>query len=540
MTRPFVTLERVSYALPDGRRLFSDLNLVLDARRTALVGRNGVGKSVLAELVAGLRAPAQGHRQSDARVFHLPQRVASPAGATVATLARVDDVLAALARIEAGSVDARDFDRVGAQWDLRQRFVALLDRHGLGHVQPDQPAATLSGGEQTRVALLGAWLADADLLVLDEPTNPLDRTQRTALQAQLQAWNGGLLVVSHDRALLQTMERTLELTPHGLDDYPGDYADYVRASEAARQQASALLEQRKLERRRGEAQLRRQRERQERRAAQGARSARDENQAPILLGLRRQRSENSLGKLRQQQAERRSEWQVQVADAARAVIADDEIVLFAPDAATQSRRVAVLDDVVLPHRVAAGAALDLIVRRGQRIGVTGDNGSGKSTLLRVLAGAIAPLRGRCELGAPCAYLDQSLSLLDPDRPVLRQLMARAPSANASELRSRLALLGLDAAAIERLPHELSGGERLKAALAAALYRDEAVDLLLLDEPDTHLDLFSLQALERTLQHYRGALVVVSHDAAFLDALSLDTRIEPGVDGWAVRPWTSAS
>lgn len=534
MTRPFITLDRVSYALPDGRRLFSDLDFALDARRTALVGRNGVGKSVLAELVAGLRAPGSGQRASEARMFHLPQRIALPAGATVAALARIDAVLAALARIEAGSVDERDFDGVGEHWDVRQRFAVLLDRHGLGHLQSGQLAETLSGGEQTRVALLGAWLAQADVLILDEPTNHLDREQRAALALQLQAWSGGLFVVSHDRALLQTMERLVELTPHGLADYPGNYADYVQASEAARRRASALLERRRLERRRGEAELRRQREQQERRAASGARAARTENQAPILLGLRRQRSENSRGRLAQQQTERRADLQAQVAEAASAVVADDAIVLFAPDpAATHARRVAVLDNVVLAHGVAGGSALDLIVQGGQRIGVTGANGSGKSTLLRTLAGCMAPASGRCEVSVPCAYLDQALTMLVPDRSVSQQLAVHAPSAVAADLRSRLALLGLDAAAVDTRSCELSGGERLKAALALALYRDEPAGLLLFDEPDNHLDLTSLQALERMLQHYRGALVVVSHDAAFLDALSLDTRIEPGRAGWQV-------
>lgn len=537
MNTVFATLERVSYALPDGTRLFSDLNLVLDGRRTALVGRNGVGKSVLADIVAGRRAPSAGRRLMGVRVFHLSQNVAPAPAATVAALAGVGAELAALGRIEAGSVDERDFAILGERWDLRHRLTALLERGGLGHLRPDQAAGTLSGGEQTRVALLGAWLADADLLVLDEPTNHLDRAQRAALRAQLRMWNGGLLVVSHDRALLHEMERILELTGHGLDDHAGNYADYRRASDAARQRAAEILERRKLERRRGEAELRAQREQQERRAAQGARGAREENQAPILLGLRRQRSENSLGRLRQQQSERRAALQAEVAEAARAVVADEAIVLFAPDsAAAHARRAFVLDGVVLPHGIAGGAPLDLVAHGGRRIGVTGANGSGKSTLLRVLAGQLMPLQGQCQVGVPCACLDQTLGILDPDRSMLQQLIALAPSTGEAALRSRLALLGLDADAVRRPARGLSGGERLKAALAAALYRDEPAGLLLLDEPDNHLDLASLQALERMLRDYRGALVVVSHDDALLDALGLDTRVEPDAAGWRVSPW----
>ncbi|GMV29511.1 MAG: putative ABC transporter ATP-binding protein [Rhodanobacteraceae bacterium] len=537
MTHPFVTLDRVSYALPDGRRLFSGLNLDLDARRTALVGRNGVGKSILAELVAGQRVPATGQRVSRVRTFHLPQRLAPAPGVTVAALAGVSAALDALARIEAGGIDECDFDLVAGRWGLRQRVRALLDRHGLGHLRPEQSADTVSGGEQTRVALLGAWLAEADVLVLDEPTNHLDRVQRAALRTQLLAWNGGLLVVSHDRALLHTMERILELDADGLHDYPGDYASYRRAGAAAQRRAEEVLARRKLERRRGEAELRAQRERQERRAARGSRSAREANQAPILLGMQKQRSEASAGRLERRRTERRAMLQAQVAEAARNVGSDADIVVFTPAAATACmRRALVLDGLVLPRGAAGTRPLDLVVHGGQRIGVVGENGSGKSTLLHVLAGRLAPLQGRCEVAVPFALLDQTLELLSAECSVLQQLNAQAPGTDAASLRSRLALLGFDASAVARRPCQLSGGERLKAALAVALYRDDPAGLLLLDEPDNHLDLAALGALERMLQQYRGALVVVSHDEAFLDALSLDTRIETGPDGWRVSAW----
>lgn len=537
MTHPFVTLESVSYALPDGRRLFSDLNLDLDARRTALVGRNGAGKSILAELVAGQCVPAAGQRVSRVRTFHLPQRLALAPEATVAALAGVDAALDALARIEAGGIDVCDFDRVAGRWDLRHQVRALLDRNGLGHLHPEQPADTVSGGEQTRVALLGAWLAEADVLVLDEPTNHLDRAQRAALRTQLLAWTGGLFVVSHDRALLQTMERILELGADGLHDYPGDYADYRQASAAAKRRAEELLARRKLEQRRGEADLRAQCERQERRAARGSRSAREANQAPILLGMQKQRSEGSAGRLERRRSERRAMLQAQVAEAARTVGSDPDIVVFTPAAATAStRRALLLDALVLPRGAAGARPLDLVVHGSQRIGVVGENGSGKSTLLHVLAGRLAPLQGRCEVAVPFAFLDQTLDLLSADCSVLQQLTAQALGTNVASLRSRLALLGLDASVVARRPGQLSGGERLKAALAAALYRDDPAGLLLFDEPDNHLDLAAQRSLERMLQQYRGALVVVSHDDAFLDALSLDTRIEIRREGWRVSAW----
>lgn len=537
MTNCFLALEGASYVLPDGRTLFSDLDFALDARPTALVGRNGVGKSVLARLLAGELAPSAGRCVRRGRVHYLPQQVAPAPGATVASLAGVGPALEALARIEAGGTDPADFDALGERWDLAQRLRAELDLHGLGHLSPQRPATGLSGGEAMRVALLGAWLSDADVLILDEPSNHLDHAQRRDLQRQLQRWPNGLLVVSHDRALLQHLQRTVELSALGLRAYGGGYGFYAQCKAQERQQALAELERRKHARRRHGDALREQHERQQRRSARGRRQAQGANQAPILLGRQEQRSEHSAGKHQQQLAAAHERLSAQVRQAALEVDAAPPVALFAPlPAAAAARRVAELHGLRLPYAPPGRAALDLRIGGRQRIGVVGPNGSGKSTLLRALDGQLAPEAGRCEVRVPSAYLDQSLRLLDPALPVLAQLQAANPAAGVAELRTRLALLGLDAARIGVPNGWLSGGERLKAALACALYRQRPAGLLLLDEPGNHLDLDALAALQQVLRQYPGALLVVSHDEAFLDALDLGERLQAEPERWRLSPW----
>jgi ATPase subunit of ABC transporter with duplicated ATPase domains len=537
MTHPLLALDSASYVLADGRPLFSDLDFALDARRTGLVGRNGVGKSVFACLLAGQLAPSAGHCQRHGRIHYLPQQIVRAADATVASLAGVRPALDALARIEAGSADPADFDALGERWDIAQRLRAELELHGLGQLAPERPAAMLSGGEAMRVALLGAWLSDADVLILDEPSNHLDREQRRQLQQQLQRWPHGLLVVSHDRALLQDMQRIVELSSLGLRDYGGGYAFYAQCKAQERQQALAELERCKHERRRQGDALREQQARQQRRSAHGRRQAQDANQAPILLGRQKQRSEHSAGRHRQQAAAAHARLSAQVREAAHAVEAAAPVALFAPmPAAAAGRRVAELRGLRLPYAPPARAALELCIGGRQRIGVVGPNGSGKSTLLRVLDGQLAPLAGRCEVHVPSAYLDQGLQLLDPAQPPLAQLQAANAVADVADLRTRLALLGLDAQRIGVPSGRLSGGERLKAALACAFYRDPPAQLLLLDEPDNHLDLDAREALRQVLLQYPGALLVVSHDAAFLDGLRLDARLQADPDGWRLAPW----
>lgn len=531
-----LTLQGVCFQLPDGRALFSDLDESFDGRRTGVVGRNGVGKTVLARILAGELAPSAGRCLRSGRVHYLTQQTAPQPGQSVAGLAGVQPVIDALRRIEGGSTRQEDFDAVGERWDMRERLQQELAASGLSHLRHDTPATQLSGGEAMRVALAGAFLSGADVLILDEPSNHLDREHRRALITQLQRWPGGLIVVSHDRELLETMERIVELSALGLHSYGGGYGFYAQARAQEREQAQILLDQRKAERRREERALVEQRERLEHRLSRGARQAAQANQAPILLGRQKERNESSSGRLRAQQDEARERLSQRVRDAAAQVEESAPVVLFSPGTFTAPASVAKLEEVQLPHVQGPTQALSLKLLRGQRLALTGPNGCGKSTLLKLLAGLLPPLSGHCERQVEVAYLDQHFSVLEPGASLLAQMMADNPKQPEGELRTRLALLGLDADRVQQPSALLSGGERMKAALARVLYAERPVRLLLLDEPGNHLDLASLQALEAMLRQYGGTLLVVSHDEALLANLGLTHRLEASPQGWRLREW----
>ncbi|GAB7531692.1 ABC-F family ATP-binding cassette domain-containing protein [Pseudomonas sp. 3A(2025)] len=536
MTTACITLQGVSWVLPSGKTLFSDINEQFDSRRTGLVGRNGVGKSVLARILAGWLTPTHGRCTRSGHVHYLAQQITPDADDSVASLAGVRPIIQALERIEAGSCALEDFEAVGEQWDIRQRLQQALQINGLGHLEPARPANTLSGGQAMRVALIGATLAQADFLILDEPGNHLDRPARQALIEQLQRWPHGLLVISHDRALLEVMQRTVELSSLGLRSYGGPYSFYSHSKAQEQQAARQQLERCKLERSREQHAMRAQHERQERRQAQGKQQGRQANQAAIVLGRQKERSEGSAGRLRQQHTALQTQLNLRVREAAQQV--DDSAVIHVQGVALNQvarRRVVELDDVMLPFVPAATRRTDLLLSARQRVGVIGPNGCGKSTLLKVLAGQLEPLAGTCSVTPECIYLDQHLTLLDPLRPVLEQLQRANRKACESELRTRLAQLGLDAQKILVPSGQLSGGERLKAALACALYGDSPPQLLLLDEPGNHLDLPSMQALETMLEAYRGALLVVSHDDVFLHNLRLTDRLLAAGQGWTLIP-----
>lgn len=531
-----LALNAVSFVLPDGRVLFQSLDLVLDAAPTGLVGRNGVGKSVLAGIVAGRIAPSAGRREGDARVHYLPQQVHAAPDRSVAGLMGCAEALDALARIEGGSIDARDFEVLGERWTLREQVAEALAQVGLGGLDPWRPVATLSGGEAMRAALAGAWLSDADLLVLDEPGNHIDLGQRAALSERLRAWRRGLLLVSHDRELLDGMQRIIELSPAGLRSYGGNHAFYARQRAAERAAAAAALDQARLEHRRLQARQREQRERAQRHQARAGRVAKQVNQAPILLGLAKSRSEASDGRREAQHAQQQALSLAAVREAAAAVEAMPVLAMRAGQG-TGGDRVAVrCTQAVLAHVAATRTGLDLVLTARHRVGVIGPNGSGKSSLLRALAGRQVPLSGRIDVRGRVALFDQRLDGLDPAASPLQNLQAANPELPEADARCHLAQLGLDEDLVQTPCARLSGGERVKVALACAVYARMPPDLLLLDEPGNHLDLDALETLERMLRAYRGGLVLVSHDRRLLDNAGLSHRIDTGATPWRLAPW----
>ena len=529
-----VTLEGVSYQLPDGSPLFSDLNLHLDQRHTGLVGRNGVGKSVLARLIAGDIAPTAGRCLRTGKVYYLAQHITHAPGQTVADLAGVQPIINALERIEQGSTAPADFDAVGEQWNIRQQLLDQLAHNNLEHLTPSTPTSRLSGGEAMRVALMGAFMSDAELLILDEPTNHLDREQRLALQAQLSHWPKALLVISHDRELLETMTRILELSALGLASYGGGYSFYAQAKAQQQSAAEQQLAHAKLERNRQEQRLREQAEQLERRQARGNKSASSRNQAKILLGRQKERSQNSSGKWQQHQQAAREALSVRVRQAASQVERQQAVFVYAPTTSQYSAaHIAELVEARLPYGFEPLRTLSLTLSRGQRVALLGPNGCGKSTVLKVLAGQVPILAGQADVRVTTAYLDQHLALLNLECTVLEQLQALNRQLSESELRTRLAQLGLGAEQVNRPCAQLSGGERLKAAMACVFYAEQPAQLLLLDEPANHLDLMSLLALENRLNQYTGTLVVTSHDQRFLDAIGITHRLIASANGWLI-------
>jgi len=529
MSAASILLSHLTLSAPDGRLLFSDINLRFARERTGLVGRNGVGKTTLLELIADGRAPRQsGAIQVNGKLGVFRQSVQIKPGETIVDLFGVREALAVLSRAERG--EATTDELALADWTLEERLASTLVQTGLD-APPDTPLAALSGGQRTRAGLAALVFANPDFLLLDEPTNNLDRDGRAALYDLLVGWRAGAIVISHDRELLEIMDSIVELTSLGAARYGGNWSAYrerkaVELSAAQRDFTEAEKHVSDLARKAQVAT-----ERQARKDGVSRRKGAKGGTPRIVLGSLKQRSENTSGansrlaESRQMQAEA-AMW----AARERIEVLQPLSVVVPTTGLPSNKTVLRVDDVTagyVPDRpIITGLSLSII--GPERVAITGPNGSGKTTLMALLTGGLSPWAGSVAVMTDFAMLDQQVSLLDPSISIRDNFRRINPQADENGCRAALARFKFRADAALETVSSLSGGEMLRAGLACIL-GGEPPSLLLLDEPTNHLDLDSIAAVEAGLRAYDGALVVISHDEAFLAGIGISRRLELAAD-----------
>ncbi|AWM03374.1 ABC-F family ATP-binding cassette domain-containing protein [Bradyrhizobium amphicarpaeae] len=520
-----VILSNLSLSTPDGRSLLSDIDLTFAAERTGLVGRNGIGKTTLLASIAGDQLPQSGRVLINGSIGLLRQDVQLPAGATVADLFGVRPALELLRRAERGDASADDIASI--DWTLEGRLETALAQLGFDP-SSDTELSCLSGGQITRVRLAALVFAGPDFLLLDEPTNNLDRAGRQAVIDLLAAWRGGAIVVSHDRNLLDAMDAIVELTSLGARRYGGNWSRFreQKAVELAAVRHDLAHAERRLSEIDGKAQQAA--ERKARKDSGGRKKSARGDMPRILAGARKDRSEDSGGR-NAQVAERQRAEALQAVDVARrrVEILQPLSVKLPATGLPAGREVVWLDGVSAGYRPEQPVLRDIsfAVVGPERIALVGPNGSGKTTLLKLISGELRPLSGNVRVRPDFALFDQKVSLLDPALTILGNFQRLNPQAGANECHAALARFMFRADAALQIAGSLSGGQMFRAGLACVLGGASPPSLLILDEPTNHLDIESIEAVEAGLRAYDGALLVVSHDEAFLQAIGMTRRID---------------
>ncbi|GAB2951579.1 ABC-F family ATP-binding cassette domain-containing protein [Nonomuraea fastidiosa] len=526
MSDASIVCSHLSFFWPDDTPVFTDLSFSVGGGRTGLVAPNGAGKSTLLKLIAGELRPRGGSVTVEGELGYLPQTLPLTGDLTVAEVLGIAPVIAALDAIEAGDTAEEHFTTIGNDWDIEERTRAQLDRLGLGGLAFDRRLETLSGGQIVSLGLAAQLLKRPDVLLLDEPTNNLDRAARRRLYDVLGDWNGCLLLVSHDRELLDRMDRIAELERGEIRFYGGGFTAYEEAVRTEQEAAERSVRNAEQELKREKREMQQARERAERRAGNAARNLKNAGLARIVAGGLKRSAQESAGRAGQMHASRVGDAKARLEEAERALRDDQKIVIELPDTRVPAGRTVFEGHGLLARGLFAEPGIDLSVRGPERIALTGPNGAGKSTLLRMINGDLAPDSGTTRRAeGRVAYLSQRLDLLDPARTVAENLAAFAPGMAAADRMNLLARFLFRGQSAHRQVGVLSGGELLRATLACVLCAEPAPQLLLLDEPTNNLDLVSVGQLESALGAYEGAFIVVSHDERFLTEIKVERWLE---------------
>lgn len=514
-----ISCASLAFAWPDGTEVFSGFDLTVGPGCTGLIGLNGCGKSTLLRLIAGELAPLEGQIRIRGGLGYLPQTV------TLDTALRVDEVLgiaerrAAIDAVAAGDVREALFTVIGDDWDVEQRARATLDGLGLGRIGLDRTVGEMSGGECVLLRLAALLLARPGVLLLDEPTNNLDAVARGRLYDAVDAWTGALLVVSHDRELLERVDRIADLREGSVTWYGGNLSAYEEALAVEQEAAQRMVRAAESDVQRQKRELADAHMKLARRRRYGQKMWDTKREPKVVMGQRKRSAQESAGKHRILHTERLAEARERLDEAESAVREDEQIRIELPATRVHpGSEVLLLRDPVPPY----GPALqgELTVRGPERIALTGRNGAGKTALLRTIAGELAPLSGEAVTPLPLGFLPQRLDTLDDALSVADNVKRSAPGLSDNVVRARLARFLFKGGAADHAAGTLSGGERFRATLAMLLLADPAPRLLLLDEPTNSLDLASVRRLTEALEAYEGALIVASHDVPFLESIGI--------------------
>ncbi|RYY95473.1 MAG: ABC-F family ATP-binding cassette domain-containing protein [Chitinophagaceae bacterium] len=526
-----LTLHGVAYTHPNKDLLFQDIDLSLGRQqKAALIGNNGAGKSTLLRLMAGELAPSSGSIRREGAACYVPQHFGQFDAQPVAAALGIAAKWTALRALLAGDTGEVHFTTLDDDWTLEERTRAALAHWGLSGLSPDAPMGALSGGQKTRVFLAGVALQQPGLLLLDEPSNHLDREGRRLLPGLLQSFAGALVLVSHDRALLNSLDTMLELGPRGLLAYGGNYDFYAGQKEVARAALEDELKDHEKALRKAKETARDAIARQQKLDARGKKKQEKAGLPTISMNTLRNHAERSTARMKEVHAGK-TEGLARDVEALRAAQpATGRMQLGFGDPGLHRGKV-LLDAKGLNYEYEGRRlwrdGLSFTVTSGERLALRGGNGTGKTTLLRLLLGRLAPAGGTLFRAVDRAvYIDQDYSMLDDGKTVYIQAQSwNAAALPEHEVKSRLTHFLFTKNEWEKRCGALSGGERMRLALCCLTLAAAAPDLLVLDEPTNNLDLQNLGILTGAVAGYAGTLLLVSHDERFLEEAGVTRFLE---------------
>lgn len=530
-----IILNNLSFKLPQTPVHFDAINLSFEQRVYGIVGRNGIGKTTLLKLIAEELQPDSGSITRLGSLMMVPQSHHSIAqDATISDTLGVSAILTALGRIQDGSTCADDYALLQDHWDIQKRIEDALSQFALHDVHLSDLFHQLSGGQKTKILLARTQIFADDFLLFDEPTNNLDREAQQALVAFLHNTSQGIILVSHHRELLNQCDVIIDITRKGIQVFGGNY-DFYREQKAIQEKALAQELQARTEALGKAKQLVQTRmERHQKNESRGRKGKAEQIKAvgsydKIQFKSMKGRSEATNRRIRLQASRKLAQVNDDLEEVRSKVEVSEPLNINLDSTKVSSSKIVLqIADLCFAYDMTKPLIqhFNLQLRGPQRIAIVGPNGCGKSTLIQLIRNELIPHKGSIHIGVKAiAYLDQAVSLLKHTLTLVENFLHYNPKAKSNDAYAKLAAFKFRNIDAEKMAGSLSGGERMRAGLCISLMSDPAPQLILLDEPTNHLDLDAIEALETALNQFEGAIIAVSHDQTFLQAINVGTVME---------------
>ncbi|MBW3695837.1 ABC-F family ATP-binding cassette domain-containing protein [Vibrio sp. T187] len=520
---PTLSSHQLSFQLETGEWLFKNININITQGVTGLVGRNGSGKTVLLEILRGALLPTSGSVTCHEKLGYysqLPSHLLNEA-VTVSDFLGLTQKRFAVKSIEQGSVELQYFELVGEDWDIEAQSLNLMKTLGLP-ADLDARCASLSGGQLALLQLHQLFESDIQILLLDEPSNHLDQAGKEWLKRKIACFQGAILLVSHDRLLLRDVDAIYHLTSLGVSYFKGNYDEFSLYNQQQENALTNKINQLKSERKKIERQAQINQEKAQQRAAQGNRIRKSGSQPKILMDAMKGKAEKTRSAALTNQNNQLERTQNKLSELEKQKERLKPQAMYLQNSSAVKRRTLVaLEDCVLDF--GAKRPITASIVHSDRVYLQGRNGSGKSTLLKAVFGEHCRYQGVLKVNTKTVYLDQHFGLLKPDLSLLENLTQYCTGLTDSEARTLLAGIGFRRDSVYRYVKHLSGGEKMKLSMLVVSHI-EGAPLLLLDEPDNHLDIESKQLLASALKRYQGSFIVVSHDHDFVQDIGVNRHL----------------
>ncbi len=527
-----LTLQNLSYIHPNKDLLFDSINLTVNRHdKVALIGNNGVGKSTLLKIIAGKLPHTSGMLKTDTVPYYIPQVFGQYNQLTIAQALGVAEKLTALHQILAGDFSEENYTLLDEDWTIEERCRVILTDWQLNKLDLFQKMDTLSGGQKTKVFLAGIAVHEPELVLLDEPSNHLDVASRQLLYHFIENTKCTLIVVSHDRILLNGLNKVCELSKHGTTLYGGNYDFYAEQKQIAANALADDIQNSEKALKKAKEKQQETMERQQKLDARGKKKQTNAGVARIMMNTLRNNAENSTARTKNTHIEKISDLSKELQEL-RSSSPDIDKMKFGFDnsALHQGKTLFMAKDMNFNYGLQEllwQENLSLRITSGERIALKGNNGSGKTTLIKIILGDLPPSIGIVSRTSnKSIYIDQDYSLIDNNLQVYEQVQQFNHSAlQEHEIKIRLNRFLFTKDDWKKSCSALSGGERMRLMLCCLTIDSHSPDLIILDEPTNNLDIQNIEILTKAINAYQGTLVTVSHDEYFLEQIRIDRIIE---------------